>query len=316
MKPVIFMASGQGSQYFQMGVDLYNENEYFYEKINTVGLIIENRFGISIVDIIYDDKRDGSEIFSDPILSSLGIYIIEYALVSTLEKYGVQPTKIIASSLGIFISSVISRCLDSSQALDTIYSMMSLLNRRCDEGCMIIVLADPTMYYRSSMLKEKTVLASRDDGLSFAISLQLCDLMDVENYLNDIGAAFHRLPVSRAYHSHWMDHLKNEFMRMDLNFLSNKPSIPLICCARTDELLTIGMSDFWNAVRRPLLFSDTIAKAEKEMAACYIDIGPSGMMATNLKYVLPKSSKSEIYTILNQQRRASKNLENVIKHCR
>jgi bacillaene synthase trans-acting acyltransferase len=315
MKPVIFMASGQGSQYFQMGADLYSENEYFHESINSFDSIIESRFGISIAEVIYKNKRDTSETFSDPLLSSLGIYLIEYALASTLEKYGVRPAKIIASSMGIFISSVISKCVDACQALDAIYCLMTLLNKRCEQGRMIVVLADPKMYYDSAMLKEKAVLASRDEGLSFAISLQLCDLKVVEDYLNDMEVSFHRLPVSRAYHSHWMDHLKDDFLRVNLNFLSKEPSIPIICCAKADELTTVGMSDLWNSVRRPLLFSDTVAKVEERMEACYIDIGPSGMMATNLKYVLPKSSKSEIYTILSQQRRASKNLENVIKNC-
>jgi acyl transferase domain-containing protein len=315
MKPVIFMASGQGSQYFQMGADLYSENEYFHQSINSFDSVIKDRFGISITEVIYNNKKHASEDFRDPLLSSLGIYLIEYALASTLEYYGVKPTKIIASSMGIFISSVLSKCIDTYQALDAIYCLMTLVNKRCEHGSMIVVIADPKLYYKSALLMDKTVLASFDEGFSFVLSLQLCNLRIIEDYLSQIGVSFHRLPVSRAYHSHWMDHLKDDFLNLNLTFLSKEPSIPLICCAKTDELKAVEMFDLWDAVRQPLLFSETITKAEKKMASRYIDIGPSGMMATNLKYILPKPSKSEIYTILSPHKKASKNLENVIRNC-
>ncbi|TAK74268.1 MAG: acyltransferase domain-containing protein [Gammaproteobacteria bacterium] len=311
MKPIVFMVSGQGSQYYQMGLDFYSENEFFYKSIHSLNDVAKEKFGTSVIDIMYDHKKHMSEAFEDPVISSLGIYLIEYALASTLIHCGIKPAKIIGSSMGMFVSSVLAQCLDKYQGLEAIYHLMTLIKERGEHGCMIMVLADPSLYHGSEILRDNAVLAAMDKAFGFVLSMHLTNLDCVENYLDKIEVSFHRLPVSRAYHSHWMDIIKDEFLNMNLHFSSTEPSTSLICCAKTDELKTVGTLDLWNAVRSPLLFSDTIAKIEEKMASCYIDIGPSGMMATGLKYILPQHSQSEIYTILSPHKQASKNFERI-----
>ncbi|MBA2648586.1 MAG: acyltransferase domain-containing protein [Legionella sp.] len=315
MRNIVFLISGQGSQYYQMGFDLYCENEIFHKKMHTLDEIIRERFGFSIIDVIYNQKKGVSEAFDDPVYSSLGIYLIEYALASTLANYGVKPAKIIGSSLGMFVASVLAQCIDEVQGLEIIYSLMNNIKNRCTQGGMIAVLADPGLYHNSHILKNNSVLAAIDPGFSFVLSMQASSLSCVEPYLKKMNVGFQCLPVSRAYHSHHMEPIKNDFLNINLTFSSKTPFISLICCAKTDELKTVQLSDLWYAVRQPLLFTNTITRIEDKMTSCYVDIGPSGMMATYLKYILPKNSKSEVYTILSPYKQASKNFLQVVDRC-
>lgn len=307
------MLSGQGSQYYHMGLDFYSENEHFNKNINSLNEIIKERFNISLIDIMYNHEKTISTPFSDPLLSSLAIYLIEHALVSTLINYGIKPDKIIASSMGIFVASIFANCIDTSQGLEALYHLMSQIKEKCSPGRMLAVLTNPKFYYDSKVLQEHCELAAADNEFSFVLSMSLNDVKHVEEYLDEAGVASQHLPVSRAYHSHSIDEVKESFL--NINLPSNKPSVPLICCTKTEELDNIRITDLWHAVRNPLLFSDTIAKIEKSTACRYIDVGPSGMMATCLKYILPKNSESEIYTILNPYKQASKNFARVLTHC-
>jgi hypothetical protein len=55
---------------------------------------------------------------------------------------------------------------------------------------------------------------------------------------------------------------------------------------------------FWDVVRRPIRFRETAARLEGQRGRHYIDIGPSGTLATFLKYSLPARTSSSIHAIL------------------
>lgn len=313
MKPVVFMLSGQGSQYYQMGLDFYSENEKFNKNINSLNEVIKEHFNFSLIDIMYDPQKTIATPFSDPLLSSLSIYLIEHALASTLIDYGIKPEKIIGSSMGMFVASVFANCIDKHQGLELIYHLMSQIKEHCAAGCMLAVLTSPNFYFNSRVLNQYCDLAAADDGFSFVISMQSIDTSYVKEHLDEAGLAYHQLPVSKAYHSQWMDNAKESFLNANLS--AAKPTVPLICCTKTEEINHIHTTDLWYAVRQPLLLSETIIKIEKSMPCRYIDAGPSGMMATGLKYILPKNSESEIYMILNPYKQASKNFTRVLAHC-
>src|SRR3990167_7103392 len=176
MKPIVFMFSGQGSQYYQMGLDLYSENERFNKNINSLNTLIMNRFGISLIYTIYDKTKNISTPFSDPVLSTLAIYLIEYALASTLRDYHIEPDQIIGSSMGIFIASLFTNCIDKNQGLEAIYHLMRLVTEKCLSGRMIAVLDDPKLFDNSATLKKYCQLAAVDKGFCFVISMQLKDV--------------------------------------------------------------------------------------------------------------------------------------------
>lgn len=55
----------------------------------------------------------------------------------------------------------------------------------------------------------------------------------------------------------------------------------------------------WGTVRKPIEFERTIAELEKRGPRYYVDVGPAGTLATFLKYALPSTSVSKMYSILS-----------------
>jgi malonyl CoA-acyl carrier protein transacylase len=84
--------------------------------------------------------------------------------------------------------------------------------------------------------------------------------------------------------------------------------LPLACCDQTDVLAALSDGYFWNVVRHPIRFRETIARLERQGARRYIDLGPSGTLATFLKYGLPASTSSTVHTILTAYGFDQKNL--------
>ena len=88
--------------------------------------------------------------------------------------------------------------------------------------------------------------------------------------------------------------------------------LPLACCDQAAILSDLSDDYFWNVVRRPIRFRETIARLEREGARRYIDVGPSGTLATFLKYMTPASAKSTSNAILTPYGFDQKNLATLL----
>jgi malonyl CoA-acyl carrier protein transacylase len=65
---------------------------------------------------------------------------------------------------------------------------------------------------------------------------------------------------------------------------------------------------FWDVVRRPVRFDQTIALLESQGSFNYVDLGPTGTLATFLKYALDRTSLSKIFTTMTPFNRTNDNL--------
>jgi malonyl CoA-acyl carrier protein transacylase len=69
---------------------------------------------------------------------------------------------------------------------------------------------------------------------------------------------------------------------------------------------------FWRVVRHPIRFRETVAELERRGSHRYIDVGPSGTLATFVKYGLPQASSSTVHAILTPYGQDRRNLAAVL----
>lgn len=81
-----------------------------------------------------------------------------------------------------------------------------------------------------------------------------------------------------------------------------------MCCEQAAVLTDLPDDFFWRAVRRPIRLRDTIAQLESQGPYRYIDVGPSGTMATFAKYALPAGTASTVHPALTPYGQDLKNM--------
>jgi acyl transferase domain-containing protein len=295
---VVFMFSGQGSQYYQMGRVFFDGNAAFRRRFLELDDVAKPRLGRSIVDVLYNDGRTKDELFDNIQLTSAAIFMVEYALAGALIDDGIKPDHLLASSLGIYAAAVVAAALDPKEALESLIELAKNYEAKCRKGCMIAVLGSPRLHHDLKVLNNNSDMAAVNFASHFVISTTEEHFDEIQAALLDENVAFQKLPVTWPFHSRWIDQGREAVLGVLEKLRYRQPAIPLICCAEAGALEAVTPESLWNSVRKPIEFERTITEFETRGPWHYVDVGPAGTLATMLKYALPSRSGSRAYPIL------------------
>lgn len=310
----VFMFSGQGSQYYQMGRALFEENKAFRQWMRRLDDIVCDLAGHSVIQTLYSDARQKIDLFNLTMLSHPAIFMVEYALAQTLIEADVVPDITLGASVGSFAAAAISGFIGMEEALSAVIQHAKMLEEYCMRGAMVAVLADSDLYLHDQ-LRDYSEIAAFNFSTHFAVATKHSYLEGITAFLRGRGVSFQLLPVVFAFHSRWIDEAEKPY-RGFLRSLSQKPgNLPIACCAESRVLHSIPGDFLWNVTRAPIRFQNTISLLESRRAYRYIDIGPSGTLATFLKYLLPSTSRSKVFATLTPFGRDIENVRAITARC-
>lgn len=183
-KPIVFMFSGQGSQYFQMGKELFDQNPSFRRWMLQLDRISSSITGESVLEILYDPTKAKGDRFNQTKHTHPAIFMLEYALASTLIESGIRPAYVLGSSLGEFAAAAVAGILDAEQALTAVLKQAEVFESTCVPGGMLAVLAEPAVY-ENSILKNETELVGVNYHSHFVISGGMVQIQAAERFLRE-----------------------------------------------------------------------------------------------------------------------------------
>jgi bacillaene synthase trans-acting acyltransferase len=306
----VFMFSGQGSQYFRMGQELFEKNGNFRESMQRLDELARRQCGQSVLAAIYSGRKWDN--FSHTLLTHPAIFMVEYSLAQTLIRAGVTPDLTLGASLGAFAAATVSGFMAVEDALNAVIQQAKAFEAHCEPGSMLAVLAEPTLF-ADSFLRDHSEIAAINFSTHFAISARQPDIEAIEASLRQRNITYQRLPVSFAFHSRWIEAAQAPFESFMRSIRITKHHLPFVCCDRATTLAEISSDYFWRVVRHPIRFREAIAHLEHRGPHRYIDVGPAGTLATFLKYLLPSTSGSTMQSILTPFGQDQKNFTAVLE---
>lgn len=304
----IFMFSGQGSQYFQMGKPLFDSDYGFRTHLQRLDSLAGKLGGKKVLEAIHSGGK--AETFDQTLLTHPAIFMIQYALALRLIDAGIEPDITLGASLGSFAAAAIAGCMGEADAMAAIVEQARSLEASCKRGGMIAILSEPALYEDQAFLHLHSDMAGVNFDRHFTVAAGQPELDAIESELKRRGITHQRLAVSFAFHSRWIDNAQSQFCSF-MNTLAFKASaIPIVCCDRAAAMEpTLPDDFFWHVVRRPIRFLDTIMQLERTGTYRYIDVGPSGTLATFVKYASRGSSASTTHAVLTPYGQDQRNLD-------
>ena len=241
-KKVVLMFSGHGSQYPNMGLDLYRHEPTFREEMDHCFHILATKTGLTIKEFLYPEepgKKPNEVLLSGPIK-----FAIEYSLAKLLIKWGVQPYALIGHSFGEYTAACLSGVFSLEDALNLVV-LRGKLMEKTPPGLMLSVPLSE---------EELKPLLNADISISAVNSPSNCNVSGpvevMEKFakeLNEKGHECLRLNFPRACHSQMMVPAAAEFAQNIAKIKPDEPGIPYISGLTGDWITGAEVADpgYW-----------------------------------------------------------------------
>lgn len=303
------MFSGQGSQSYQMSRDLFEKEPVFNEWMKKGDALLQDLTGLSVIEHIYNDQFKKSDVFDSLLLTHPAIFLVEYVLAQTVLNRGIEPDYVLGTSMGEFASAAFAGVLSYEDGLTAVVKQAQLIDKLCPAGGMIAILDDPTLFEKYPILYENSTLAGVNFSNHFVVTALQNELTKIEQFLREKEISYQTLPVRVPFHSNGIDNAAQDYKTFLASKRYSSPQIPFISCARSQMMETIPEGYFWEIVRSPIEMQKTVHYCQSLGDFFYLDLGPSGTLATFVKYNKTEAPQLESFAILTPFGQDMKGLE-------
>lgn len=304
---IVFLFSGQGSQYRGMGEKLYKTHPSFAKSLEQSDSIVQQHLGISLLEELYH-KKDKD--FDDLLITHPAIVAVELAILDVIASFGITHDYVSGNSLGEFAAGVAAGIWTKKVALETAIEQAKSFSQSRVEGGMIAVINAAKNQWMPLIKETLLHITSENFPNHFTLSGSIAALDEFQNSLKNRDIQFLRLPVRYPFHSPLIAASPADFMYyMHTSAPLQPPSNGFISGLYNKEMKEIPIDYFWKVVSQPTNFREFVHKMEEIGPCLYLDLGPSGTSATFVKYNLSMTSSSITHAIMTPYKREEQQLE-------
>ncbi len=288
-RAVVFMFAGQGSQYENMGLELYRAEASFRADIDSCFDLLESIMGRMVKHILYPGKESSAEggrqpegrrpaererrkidevIYAGPIK-----FIFDYCMARLLMRWGIQPQALIGHSFGEYVAACLSGVFSLEDALTLVVLRGQLMKKTPPGAMMSVPLSQEEL---KPFLTDDLSLAAINTPSLCIVSGATGAVETLEREMAQRGCECVRLNFPRANHSRLMEPILAEFQEGVSKVKRNSPQIPYISNV-TGSWITAeeaASPAYWAThMRQTVRFFDGITELLKEPNALFVQVG-------------------------------------------
>jgi len=227
-KSVVFMLSGQGTQYVNMGRELYQNEPLFRDQVNSCSEQLKLHLGLDLRTILYPNEAQtemAMEQIHQALIAQPAIFVIEYALAQLLMSWGTKPQAMIGHSIGEYVAA----CLAGVFSLEDALRLVAVRSRFIQQQPAGMMLAVPLSEQEiQSLLNEDISLAAVNSPTQCVVAGSISAIASLEKCLNEKGLETRKLHTSHAFHSLMMLPVASPFVEQMKQTRLYPPHTPFI----------------------------------------------------------------------------------------
>ncbi|MBW8687180.1 type I polyketide synthase [Chitinophaga rhizophila] len=293
---IAFMFSGQGSQYVNMGKQLYEQYAVFEKVLDEGFARLYELKGVNYKAVLFSDqpgRQINDTYYTQPIL-----FLFEYALARLLMSMDIKPDYMIGHSLGEYVAATISGVFSLEDALRMVSKRAELM-AGVPEGDMISV--GTALESVPAGIMEEVALAAVNGPDAFVLSGTKAAIAVVKDKLKAAGIVFTELKTSHAFHSPMMEEITADFVR-ELEKVSLQPPVIPFISNLTAAFITPEQAtsvQYWvDHLLGTVQFKAGIERLMQQQHTLFIEVGPGRTLAAFFhKCQRPQADNAVVTTV-------------------
>jgi phthiocerol/phenolphthiocerol synthesis type-I polyketide synthase E len=283
---VVFMFSGQGAQYVNMALELYQVEPTFRHHIDISAEILKPHLGLDLRDYLYPQKHlfeEATEQLKQTALTQPALFIIEYALAQLWMSWGIHPHTMIGHSIGEYVAACLAGVFSLEDAL-LLVAKRGQLMQQLPTGAMLAVSLEEKQL--QPLLGEQLSLALINGPGNCVVAGTTEAVEELQLKLMAQGVECRYLHTSHAFHSHMMEPILAPFTLAVKKVNLKAPQIPYLSNV-TGTWITAEQATnphYWaQHLRHEVRFADGLQQLLKQPEQILLEIGPGRTLTTLAK---------------------------------
>jgi acyl transferase domain-containing protein/acyl carrier protein len=292
-RPVVFMFSGQGSQYVNMARDLYNGEPSFRAHLDRCAKLLRPRIEMDLRELLYPPE-DGVEpadvLLTQTQIAQPALFSIEYSLAQLWMEWGIRPNAMIGHSIGEFVAACIAGVFSLESGLALVAERGRLMQALPAGAMLAVSLPEQDVH---ALLGDEIDIAAINEVASSVVSGPTQAIEKFQKLLSSRGVESRRLHTSHAFHSRMMNPILSAFGERVAATVLSAPRIPYVSNV-TGEWVTASEAaspDYWTRhIRSSVRFAAGMKRLLNDKELVLLEVGPGQSLSTFARRHPDKSS--------------------------
>ena len=290
---VAFLFPGQGSQYVNMGKQLYAHEPLFREFVDQCSELLEPSLQLDLRSVLYPSSEEyqwAETELRETRTTQPALFVVEYALARVWMSWGLQPESMVGHSIGEYVAACLAGVFSLEDALNLV-ALRGRLMHSCERGGMLAVAASEEEV--QPYLKMGLELAAINGSRSCVLTGRIDSLELAEMELLQQRVIHRRLQSSHAFHSSMMEPIVGQFAAQVQKVRLNAPRMRYLSNLTGDWITAEQATDpvYWGKqLRGTVQFAQALRNLFSGGERSALEVGPSRSNSTAIRQTIAKPS--------------------------
>ncbi len=286
-RKLVFVFSGQGSQWVGMGRELLEQEPAFREAMERCDRAIREYTGWSVLEELAADEASSRLAEVDVVQPA--IFAVQVSLAALWRSWGIEPDAVVGQSLGEAAAAYVAGALTLEDAARVICRRSQLVKRTSGHGIMAVV--------QLSLEEAEHAISGREGMVSVAVnsspyttvlSGEVAALEEILAELERRDVFVRRIRVDYASHSPQVDALRPDLLEA-LEGISPRTSSVTLYSTVTGEVedgLALDAAYWVRNLRQPVLLSKAVELLLEDDHEVFVEVSPHPVLLGSVEQCL------------------------------
>lgn len=309
---VVFLFTGQGSQYLGMGQDLYRSEPGFAAVVDQCAALLQAEFALDLRAVLLPAADATARAAAEAQLARTDVaqpalFVIEYALATLLLARGVEPAAMIGHSLGEYVAACVAGVFTRDDALRVVARRGRVMQQAAAGRMLAIGVGEQEA--APLLAAAGCSLAAVNGARDCVASGTAAAIAALAATLQQRGTATRELHTAQAFHSSLMDDVAGAFRGIFDGIVLSAPTRPYLSNVSGDYIRSEDAvdPDYWlRHMRGTVRFGAGVDRLAADTVRLrgnrvYLELGPGQVLAGLLRRHAAIAPRSVVTTLRHAQ---------------